>query len=109
VLPEARRLARRLGPDAFAFEWGDAPAVAKDVILYVKGNEREPKLRAFLGRFRKRRYRRIVVYSPIRSPETAARLGMMIGNLALNERSWYLNLSELQVCLKDCQLLCSLG
>ncbi len=83
VLPEARRFARRLSPDAFTFEWRDLPTVAKDIVLYVKGNEQEPKLRAFLGRFRKRRYRRMVVYSPVRSPEAAARLGMMIGNLAL--------------------------
>jgi transcriptional regulator with XRE-family HTH domain len=83
VLPEARRFARRLSPDAFTVEWSDAPAVAKDVVIYVKGNEQEPKLRAFLGRFRKRRYRRMVVYSPARSPEAAARLGIVIGNLAL--------------------------
>jgi transcriptional regulator with XRE-family HTH domain len=83
VLPEARRFARRLSPDAFTVEWSDAPAVARDVVLYVKGNEQEPKLRAFLGRFKKRRYRRMVVYSPARSPEAAARLGMMIGHLAL--------------------------
>lgn len=60
VLPEARRFARRLSPDAFTFEWRDLPTIAKDIVLYVKGNEQEPKLRAFLGRFRKRRYRRMV-------------------------------------------------
>jgi transcriptional regulator with XRE-family HTH domain len=82
VLPEARRFARCLSPEASTLAWGDAPTGARDIVVYVKGNEQERKLRAFLGKFSKRRYRRMVIYSPMRSPEAAARLGMMIGNLA---------------------------
>lgn len=79
----AVRFARRLGaePKAVTFEHLKPSRESRRLLVYLGGGERAEEFKAVLRTVSKNRYDVLVVYSAARAPETAAKWGMVLGEV----------------------------
>ena len=79
----AMRFARRLGAAPLAVEFGRLKhkPQARRFLVYLEGSEPADELKGVLRNVAKNRYDVLVLYSAGRSPETAAKWGMVLGEM----------------------------
>jgi transcriptional regulator with XRE-family HTH domain len=83
VKSAAMRFARRLGaaPSALEFERLDPFPRNRRLLLYLSGGEPTEEVKDVLRRVSRNRYEVLVLYSVARAPETAAKWGMLLGEV----------------------------
>jgi len=83
VKSAAMRFARRLGAVPQAVEFGHSTVSfhKRRLLVYLQGGEPAEDLKGVLRTASKNRYELLVLYSHARAPETAAKWGMVIGEM----------------------------
>jgi transcriptional regulator with XRE-family HTH domain len=83
VKSAALRFARRLGgvPSAFEFEHLEGLPKNQRLLVYLSGGEPTDEVKDVLRAVVRSRYEILVLYSAARAPETAARWGMLFGEM----------------------------
>jgi transcriptional regulator with XRE-family HTH domain len=83
VKSAAMRFARRLGADPSAVEFEHLKPLSRNqrLLVYLSGGEPSQEVKDVLRTVSKKRYEILVLYSVARAPETAAKWGMLLGEV----------------------------